>query len=184
MEPIRVVHPPAVPWRAYVIILILLIAGPFLFFEWVRHWPRVQPGIPASEPNSWIAASSDSRMQAAAAFKPIHDVQVISDATPRQSLYDLPAELIGVGVRGVSDVNGFWVSQVRTPAVFVAFSAQAKHVPVRWRQSVDVIGHVRRLAARDEIQRRWPGLKGKDLERLEGQGVFVEADQVTINGTY
>ncbi len=184
MQPIQVVNDRRLPGRAYAIVLILLVAGPVLFYEWLRHWPRVQPGQPATEPNSWIAANSDSRMQAAAAFKPIFDVQVISDATDPKTLFNLPVELQQAGVRSVPDGGGFWVSQVRTPMIFVAFGPSAKRTPVKWRQSVEVVGHVRQLPARDEIRKRWPGVRGDDLRRLEKQGVYIEADEVNVNGPY
>ncbi len=181
---IPVIHASRVPWKVYTILLILLVAGPFIFFEWVRHWPRVEPGMPASEPNSWIAAQSDSRMQQAAAFKPIMDVQVIAEGQPRQTLYNLAVDLNPVGVRSAPDAGGFWVSQVRTEPVFVAYAAGAMRVTVKWRDSVDVRGHIRQLPSREEVERRWPGLKGHDLERLLGQGVYIEADEVAVNGVY
>jgi hypothetical protein len=181
---IPVVRTVRAPWKIYTILSILLIASPVIFFEWVRHWPRVEPGMPASEPNSWIAARSDSRMQQAAAFKPVMDVQVIAEAEPRASLYDLPVELSPVGVRSAPDAGGFWASQVRTEPVFVAFAANVKRVSVKWRDSVDVTGHIRKLPAREEIERRWPGVKGQDLQRLLGQGVYVEADEVSVNGPF
>lgn len=184
MEPIRVVHEPNVPWRAYAIVAMLLIAGPVIFFEWMRHWPRVAPGEPATEPNSWIAAQSDSRMQAAAAFKPIFDVQVISDAQPRESLIGLPVELTSVGVRGVPDAGGFWVSQVRTPAIFIAFGPNAKKVPVKFGDSVELSGKVQKLPDANTMRTRWPGLRGLDFERLQGQAVYVEADEVSVVGPY
>ncbi len=179
MEPIYVVRPQRRPWQIYTILLILLIAGPVVFYEWLRHWDRVLPGMPATEPNGWIAAKSDSRMQAAAAFKPIMDIQVIAEATPRASLVNMPVQLTG-GVRSIPDGNGFWVSQGRTEPVFVAFASGA----LRGGEKVELTGTIRALPDRDEIGRRWPGLKGRDLHRLEQQALYIEAGQVTPAGQW
>jgi hypothetical protein len=184
MEPIRVIHPPEVLWRAYAIALILLIAGPVLFYEWIRHWPRVAPGEPAVEPNSWIASKSDSRMQAAAAFKPIMDVEIVSDAQPCDSLIGMPVEFTTAGVTGVPDTNGFWVTQVRTPSIFVAFGPNTKRVSVKFGDAVDLTGKVQRVPDLNTIHARWPGLRGRDLERLKKQAVYVEAGEVSITGQY
>jgi hypothetical protein len=181
MQLIRVVRESRVPWGAYTIAALLLIAGPLIFYEWLRHWPRVVPGEPATEPNSWIAAKSDSRTQAAAAFKPVTDVQIISDAQPRESLIGMPVELTTVAVRGVSGADGFWISQLRTPVIFVAAGPNA---PVRFGQSVNLRGTVRKLPDEDTIRARWPGLRADDLKRLVAQRVYVEADELSVNGPY
>jgi hypothetical protein len=144
----------------------------------VRNWPRVAPGEPATEPNSWIAAKSDSRMQAAAAFKPIMDIQIVSDAQPRDSLIGMPVEIAAAFVRSVPDAGGFWASQERTPVIFVAFGPDAKRVPLRSGALVTFRGKVQALPGEDAIRSRWPGLSADDLERLQSQLVYVEASEV------
>jgi hypothetical protein len=184
MDPIRVIPRRSVPWLAYATGAILLVAGSGIFFEWMTHWQRVEPGMPATEPNSWIAASSDSRMQAAAAFKPIMDCQVIAAAQPRESLIGNPVGFMDVEVRSAPGPDGFWVSQVSTPQVFVAFAPNAPRVDLRFGQSVSVTGVVRRLPPREEILTRWPYLRGHGERRLERQAVYVEASEVSVNGSY
>ena len=160
----------------YVIPATLLIGGSGIFYGWMRNWSRVEPGMPATEPNSWIAASSDSRMQAAAAYKPIMDTQIIAQAQPRSSLPGNPVVLLGVEVRSAPGRGGFWVSQGRTPEVFVSL---AQPVAARYGDSVDVTGVIRALPPRNEIH-----LSDSDFERLQSQGVYVEATQVSVNGPY
>lgn len=184
MEPIRVIPDPRVPWRAYSGVALLLIVGSLASFAWVRQWSRVLPGIPATEPNSWRAAQSDSRMQAAAAFKPVMDVQVISDAESPESVVGMAVDLDPVGVRSIPDPGGFWVSQLRTPPIFVAFGPNARRASLQPGDSVDLTGRVQRLPDRAAVQARWPALIGDDLDMLLRQGVYVEADTVSVNGPY
>ncbi len=184
MEPIRVIPPRDTPWRVYTIGILLLVGGPLISLEAMRHWPRVAPGEPASEPNSWIAAKSDSRMQAAAAFKPIHDVQVVSDAQPRSSLIGMRVELTRCGVTALAGANGFWITQVRTPAVFVAFARSAPRTQVHPGEHVEVRGTVRPAPDPAAIASRWPELRGSDRDRLLEQRVYIEADEVTTHGEF
>jgi hypothetical protein len=184
MNPIRAIPRRRVPWLAYVSVAILLASASWIFLEWMRHWQRVEPGMPATEPNSWIAASSESRMQAAAAYKPIMDTQIIAQAQPRRSLVGNPVWLPDVEVRSVPGPGGFWVSQVHTPEVFVAFAPSASGVELRYGQSANLKGVVRWLPPHNEIRARWPYLSKSDLRRLEGQAVYVEASEVSVNGSY
>jgi hypothetical protein len=183
MNPIRVIPRRSVPWRTYALAAILVAAGPLIFYGWMRHWDRVPPGAPAVEPNSWIAAKSESRMQAAAAFKPIMDTQVIAQAQPRDSLIGNPVTLVSVEVRSVT-AGGFWVSQLHAPMIFVAAAPDARATPVQYGESVNLEGVIQRLPSTSGIQQRWPGLSGPDLQRLEEQAVYVEASEVTVNGQY
>ena len=184
MEPIRVIPDPREPWRAYAGVALLLIVGSLASFAWVRQWSRVLPGEPATEPNSGRAAQSDSRMQAAAAFNPVMDVQIISDAESPESVAGMAVDLDPVDVRSVPDPGGFWVSQVRTPPIFIAFGPNARRVSVRSGDSVDLTGRVQRLPDRAAVQARWPALIGEDLDLLLRQGVYVEADTVSVDGQY
>jgi hypothetical protein len=184
MDPIRVVRRPNGRWRRYAIGILLLVAAPFVSYEWIRHWDRVAPGQPATEPNSWIAAKSDSRMQAAAAFKPIMDVQIVADAQPRSSLFGMPVELARAGITGLAGDGGFWVAQVRTPAIFVALAPDASRPELHVGDAVALHGTVQRVPDEGAIRARWPELRKGALHQLQHQGVYVEATEVSVHGRF
>jgi hypothetical protein len=123
-------------------------------------------------------------MQAAAAFRPLPDVQIVADAVPRDSLPGMPVQLTISGVTSAPDPAGFWVTQVSTPSIFVAFAPDAQRVPVKFNDAVEVTGRVRKSPDRDTLRQRWPGLSSGDVARLERQGVYVEAREVSIVGEY
>ena len=96
----------------------------------------------------------------------------------------MPVDLDPVGVRSVPDPGGFWVSQLQTAPIFVAFGPNARRVSVRSGDSVDLTGRVQRVGDRAAVQSRWPALIGEDLDLLLRQGVYVEAGAVSVNGRY
>jgi hypothetical protein len=174
LEPIRVVYREPAPWRGRLALALILMLAAWGFAVWNSTWERVIPGMPGSELNAAVAAMTESRMQRSAAHAPVTDTLLAVAAQPIGE----PVLLQRAGVRWTSGEGAFWVSQVGTPAVFVSGG------DVETGRAVDIEGKVEAVPPREEIKRRWPGLREEDLERLARQGVYIQAERVSVAGWF